>query len=102
VVDPEIKIPSAMREALLRIVREAVTNATRHGGASKVRVEFLNGDVLRLKVSDDGKGFDPIVAKEDNDGFGLTTMAERVHALGGELRISSRPTIGTEVEVTIA
>jgi signal transduction histidine kinase len=102
VVDSGIQIPSAMKEALLRIVREAVTNATRHGGASRVRVELLNGDVLRLKVTDDGTGFDPAAATRDVDGFGLTTMAERVHALGGELRISSRPASGTEVEVTIA
>jgi signal transduction histidine kinase len=103
VVDPEIEVPSAVKEALLRIVREAVTNATRHGGASNVRVEFTNGEVLRLTVRDDGTGFDPTAAAGDSGGgFGLTTMAERVHAMGGELRVSSRPAEGTEIEVTIA
>jgi signal transduction histidine kinase len=102
VVDPGINVSPAMREALLRIVREAVTNATRHGGASRVRVEFANGDVLRLTVRDNGTGFDPTAAARDSDGFGLTTMAERVHAIGGELRVSSRPAEGTEIEVTIA
>ena len=101
VVDPEVKVPSATKEALLRIVREAVTNASRHGGASKVRVELYNGEVLRLTVSDDGTGFDPDAAARDSDGFGLTTMAERVHALGGELRISSNRAAGTEVEVIV-
>jgi signal transduction histidine kinase len=102
VVDPEIEIPPAMKEALLRVVREAVTNATRHGGASRVHVEFTNGEVLRLTVRDDGRGFDPTAVAGDPDGFGLTTMAERVHAMGGELRVSSRPAAGTEIEVTIA
>jgi signal transduction histidine kinase len=101
VVDPKIEIPSAMKEALLRIVREAVTNATRHGGASKVRVECTNGEVLRLTVRDDGTGFDLTGVAGDSKGFGLTTMAERVHALGGELRISSQEAMGTEVEVTV-
>ena len=101
VVDPKIEIPAAMKEALLRIVREAVTNATRHGGASNVRVEFANGEVLRLTVRDDGTGFDPTAAAGDSGGFGLTTMAERVHALGGELRISSQVAMGTEVEVIV-
>jgi signal transduction histidine kinase len=100
VVDPDIEISSATREALLRIVREAVTNATRHGGANRVHVEFTNGDVLRLTVRDDGNGFDPTAA-HDWDGFGLRTIAERVHAIGGELRISSRPAAGTELEVTL-
>jgi signal transduction histidine kinase len=101
VVDPGINVPPAMREALLRIVREAVTNATRHGGASRVHVEFANGDILRLTVRDNGTGFDPTAATRDSDGFGLTTMAERVHAIGGELRVSSRPAEGTQIEVTI-
>jgi len=100
VVDPGVEVPSATKEALLRILREAVANASRHGGARKVRVEVTNGEVLRLKVRDDGSGFDA-AAGGDAGGFGLTTMAERVHALGGELRISSQPTAGTEVEVIV-
>ena len=100
VVDPDVEVPSATKEALLRILREAVANASRHGGARKVRVEVTNGEVLRLKVRDDGSGFDA-AAGGDAGGFGLTTMAERVHALGGELRISSQPTAGTEVEVIV-
>jgi signal transduction histidine kinase len=101
IVDPGIDVPSATKEALLRVVREAVANASRHGGASKVRVEITNGEILRVMVRDDGSGFDSNAAARESDGFGLTTMAERVHALGGELRISSQPATGTEVEVTV-
>jgi signal transduction histidine kinase len=101
VVEPGIVVPSTTKEALLRVVREAVANASRHGRATKVSVEVSNGDALRVVVRDDGSGFEPDTLAGNSDGFGLTTMAERVHALGGELRISSRPAAGTEVEVIV-
>jgi signal transduction histidine kinase len=101
VVDPEIDVPASMKEALLRVLREAVANASRHGGATRVHVEVRNGDGLRLLIRDDGSGFDTELVERESDGYGLTTMAERVHALGGELRISSQPEAGTEVEVVV-
>jgi signal transduction histidine kinase len=97
-LDPAADVPATTREALLRIVREAVTNATRHGGASSISVELENGDGLSLRIVDDGVGFDP----EDSDGgFGLTSMRDRARALGGELRIASTPGAGTAIEVTL-
>ena len=100
-IDPNIQLPSASKEALLRVVREAVSNASRHGGASSVRVQLLNGDAVRLIVSDDGSGFDPTILGRDSGGYGLATMTERVHALGGELSIASRPKAGTKIEVVL-
>jgi len=101
VVDPQVDVPAATKEALLRVVREAVTNASRHGGAANVRVQLSNGDALRLIVSDDGSGFDTAAVERESDHLGLTTMAERVHALGGELRISSTPMAGTKIEAVL-
>ena len=46
------------REALIRIVREAITNAGRHGGAENVSVELSNGNGTLLRIADDGSGFD--------------------------------------------
>jgi len=101
-IDPDIHLSHVTKEALLRIVREAVTNASRHGGAELVRVQLLNGDGIRLVVSDDGVGFDPaLLGHSDSGGFGLKTMAERVHALGGQLNIASRPAAGTKIEVVL-
>ena len=100
-IDPDIKLPSESKEALLRVVREAVSNASRHGGAQRVRVQLLNGDVIRLIVSDDGSGFDPAILGTDSGGFGLATMTERVHALGGDVHIASRPKAGTKIEVVL-
>jgi signal transduction histidine kinase len=98
-VDPRVAVAPERRDQLLRILREAVTNGVRHGAASSVAVELAGGDGLRLTVSDDGGGFDPSALR--NGGFGLTSMHERAAAMGGELRIRSRPGRGTEVEVVL-
>ncbi len=101
IVDPGVRVPPETREALLRIVREAVTNASRHGGAGLVTVELSNGDGIRLRIADDGKGFDPEAAAARGEGFGLVTMRERAEAVGAELRIWSQPRAGTEIEVVL-
>jgi signal transduction histidine kinase len=86
------------REALVRIVSEAITNAARHGGADVVRVELEDRDRLRVRVVDTGRGFD---AGRPARGFGLTSMRERAESLGGRLRVRSSPGEGTEVEVEL-
>ncbi len=85
-----------VREALARILGEAVTNA-RHGSATRVNVE-LSTDPLRLRVIDDGAGFDPSAAAP---GFGLGGMRERAALVGGELSVRSGPGAGTEVAVEL-
>ena len=85
--------------ALLRILREAVTNAVRHGHASRVKIRLAKDGGLRLSVTDDGAGFDP--ARVESAGFGLDSMRERVRALGGELRIDSVLGRGTVVEAVV-
>ena len=82
----------------MRIVREAVTNAVRHGSASVVRVDFSNGQGLRLRIEDDGVGFDP--AEAHPNGFGLVGMRERAAALGGQLFLASTSE-GTQIEVVV-
>ena len=89
-VGPEIS------EALVRILGEAVTNA-RHGDATLVHVE-LSTDPLRLRVIDDGSGFDP---SADGAGFGLGGMRERAALVGAELSVTSGPGAGTEVAVEL-
>jgi signal transduction histidine kinase len=85
-----------VREALARIVGEAVSNA-RHGGATRVHVE-LSTDPLRLRVIDDGTGFDPAACAP---GFGLGGMRERAALVGAELSVRSGPGAGTEVAVEL-
>jgi signal transduction histidine kinase len=98
----DVSVAPATREALLRIVREAVTNAARHGRASVARIVLSNGHGLHLRIEDDGVGFDPAAARASRNGFGLRSIEERAAALGGVLRIDSRPQGGgTAIEVVI-
>jgi signal transduction histidine kinase len=89
-----------VREALIRVVREAVTNAGRHGRAERVLVELRNGTgAATLRIADDGAGFDPAVPSLH--GFGLVSMRERVEAVGGRFAVTSAPGRGTEITVTV-
>jgi signal transduction histidine kinase len=97
--EPAPEMTSEQREQLLRIVREAVTNASRHANADLVRVQFTNGGPLHLRVEDDGAGFD--VDDTDGHGFGLVTMEERALAIGADFSVSSTPGRGTAVEVRL-
>lgn len=98
-VDDGAEAPAEVREQLVRIAREAVTNAARHAGSDRVRVELSGAGGLRLRVADDGRGFDPAAPQP---GHGLVSMRERAAALGASLSISSRLDSGTVVEVQLA
>ena len=89
----------ARTESLLRIACEAVTNAARHSGASRVVVSLhRTGDGLRLRVQDAGCGFDSTAPTR---GFGLISMRERARSVGGRLSVASTPGRGTTVEVAM-
>jgi len=89
---------AATREAVLRVAREAATNAVRHGNTRTLNVTLRGsvGGELRLEVADDGSGFDPAVVAPG--GFGLTSMREQVESTGGRLVIQSVPGSGARVE----
>jgi len=89
-------------EHLFRVILEAVANAARHAGASRVDVEVASaGDPpwITTTVTDDGRGFDP--GQRFAGHLGLETMRERVAVLGGQLQIDSRPGTGTVVAVAL-
>jgi signal transduction histidine kinase len=94
-----IKVVPELREDLARIVREAVSNAARHGQARNVTVALSNTDAIRVRITDDGQGFDPSAPRRR--GFGLTSMRERAEVRGGTVEVRSQPGKGTEVEVTV-
>jgi signal transduction histidine kinase len=65
-------------------------------------VELEDGKRLRLRVRDAGRGFDPSATRRDHrGGYGVQIMRERAAALGGDLRITTEPGVGTEVEVVL-
>jgi signal transduction histidine kinase len=95
-----LRLPAARAEALVRIACEAVANAARHSGAGRVRLDLeRDGPRARLRVSDRGRGFDPVAATVS--GFGLVSMRDRARSVGGELRISSVPGRGSKVEAAV-
>ncbi len=101
VTGPPDHLPEEMEQNLLRIAQEAVNNALKHAAARKIRIELTTeGCGIRLRIADDGRGFDEKDAFSTPGGhFGLIGMRERAERLGGELRLVSRPGEGTEVEV---
>jgi signal transduction histidine kinase/ligand-binding sensor domain-containing protein len=89
-----------IEEHVLRVGREAVSNAVRHAHAGVVRLELAYGDdTIILKVSDDGCGFDPAQAVHESAHWGMATMHERAQAIGGRLRLVSHPGGGTNLEM---
>jgi signal transduction histidine kinase len=92
-----------MEQHLLRIAQEAVTNALKHAGASRIGVKLhLEARQIHLRISDNGRGFDRQDVFSSRAGhFGVIGMRERAERLGGELRLASNPGEGTEVEVTV-
>ncbi len=97
----EIVLSGEITEHLLRIIREAITNAARHGHASTVTVRLAQDcEGTHLLVTDDGQGFDAS-GRPKPKGFGLTFMEERCASIGGTLDVRSRPGIGTCVEVRL-
>jgi signal transduction histidine kinase len=86
------------RESVVRIVREAVTNAVRHGGARHIDILVGADDTPTLRVFDDGVGFD-VAGAEQSGRLGLVSMRERAAAIGAILEVRSAPGEGTTVEL---
>jgi signal transduction histidine kinase len=89
--------------ATYRIVQEALSNAIRHSGASRVAVSLEAKDhVLRAEVRDDGRGFaTDRPFSDEGQGLGLVGMRERARHVGATLEIDSAPGEGTRVRVTL-
>jgi signal transduction histidine kinase len=75
------EVQSDVEQQLLRIGEQAVLNSVRHANASQVHLKLHYGDdAVRLRVSDDGRGFDADeVAAESGEHYGLLGMQERTH-----------------------
>lgn len=97
--DDTIELTGAVVAELARIVREATSNAVRHGGADRVRVRLgLDGDTTVLTVADDGSGFDPGAGRA---GYGMRSMRSRAVAVRGEWRMTTAVGHGTTIEVRL-
>lgn len=107
---PVPALPPTHDQVMLRVAQEALHNALRHSGAGRISVELagLPRDLAadggrfaggaRLRVRDDGRGFDPQAAAR---GLGLASMRERADSVGGRLTVCSEPGRGTVVELEV-
>ena len=87
-----------LESAIYRIIQEALTNATKHGHATRAVIELEEStSTVELNVRDDGEGFDPA---SRTAGFGLLGMRERVGLLHGAVQIESSPGEGTTVSAS--
>jgi two-component system sensor histidine kinase UhpB len=90
-----IDLPEDIQLVVYRVAQEALSNAVRHSGATRVRVRLIRDpEGVELTVSDDGRGFS---FDQAGVGLGLAGMRERALLVGGELRIESRRELGTRV-----
>ena len=93
-VDLHVDLPSRLSAPtetnLYRIVQEGMTNAARHSSAStlSVLVTRRNG-LVRAIIEDDGRGFDPVVARRNGQSVGIHGMQERAELIGGRMTIES-------------
>lgn len=102
----EYMVDSLVSLTLLRVIQEACSNSIKHGHAKEINVSLkYEPKSLTLTIKDDGDGFDtsaiPEFTRDDNSGFGLSMMKERIYLLSGKISILSKPGEGCTVRVII-
>ncbi len=99
-LDDGVEVTHDQKHALMRITREAVSNAARHGKCKRAVLRLrTDGQARLLVIEDDGRGFDIEEVVPTASGYGLVSMRERAQALPGDLWLDSRPGSGTTVNV---
>jgi len=86
--------PISLQEYVIRsIVKESITNALKHGRASRIEISVLERqNAIDIRVRDNGTGSDSVLF-----GFGLSSMEERIQAIGGQLSVHAEPKAGFTV-----
>jgi NarL family two-component system sensor histidine kinase LiaS len=96
-VDGDVDLPLEIKQAIYRIMQEALANVARHSSAENVEVTLrIHDQGVEFTVQDDGMGFDP---QGQHVGMGLDSMRERAEGLGGAFHIETAADQGTKVRV---
>jgi signal transduction histidine kinase len=100
---PARKLPALTEHNLLRIGQEGLSNAFKHSHARQIKVSIAyESEQVRLRISDDGSGFDVETAGAARHGhFGLLDMRERAEKIGGTLTLVSQHGAGTDLTITV-
>lgn len=100
-VEGEESLPISISQELYRIAQESLNNIVKHARAHQITLHLKFDDrSISMEIHDDGIGFDPKAARQSG-GMGLRGIQERVHRVGGKLRIKSSPQGGTILRVTV-
>ncbi len=93
------ELPGATADDALQMIREALSNALRHSGATNISVTIEEGaDCVLISVTDDGDGFDP---SNVHKGMGLDNLRSRADKARGTTTINSAPGRGTTVLISL-
>jgi CheY-like chemotaxis protein len=92
-----------LRDLLFQATRELLLNIVKHAGTDRAWVRlFRRGEIAHVEVGDEGKGFDPGLAEQDQgQSFGLFHIRERLRHIGGELGIESSPGEGALMKMSV-
>ncbi|HXM34619.1 MAG TPA: ATP-binding protein, partial [Pyrinomonadaceae bacterium] len=94
-VEDEVEVDAETRREVFMVFKEGVNNIVRHSRCTKAEIDLaIERNWLRLKLSDNGRGFD---VSEASSGNGLSSMRRRARKLGGDLEIGSTSSAGTTV-----
>ena len=101
--DPEdLELPPTTEREVYYVLREALTNITRHSHASKVEIQLRRkNSTLEGSLTDNGVGFSRDHVKNAT-GFGLNGMEQRIKEIGGELSVKSSPGQGTNLSFVVS
>lgn len=93
-------LPKQMEEHVFRIMQEIINNTLRHAQASRLDIYLYQApNELKIKVSDNGVGFDPLA--QDELSYGLKNMEDRVRDMAGTFKLLTAPRKGLSIEITI-
>ncbi|MFJ4224020.1 sensor histidine kinase [Microbacterium sp. NPDC089695] len=93
-------LPRDVQVVLLRCAQEALANVRKHSGAASASLTLVVDDRARLRIRDDGRGLGG-VSIDDDLGFGLAGMRDRVALVGGALTVADAPDGGADLSVSV-
>jgi signal transduction histidine kinase len=98
--DSFLPLSAESQVILFRIIQEAIQNILKHAEATKISISIAFEKNIQIKISDNGKGFSESKGGTKT-GLGLINMEHRAKVLGGELKIESTPSAGTNIDIVV-
>jgi len=87
---------------LLRLLQEIINNIIKHAQATYIQIDsYLTGNVLHLRVEENGIGFNPEEIKSKKSGMGLNSIYKRIEMINGKLILNSTPGEGTSISIEV-